>query len=283
MARLGMARLFAITKPMTRGRSGAGVMSLGSLPLATVPRKPAMPKQISDSREVVPFYDTATDPIMFYDRACTALEQCTTLLGAWHINDSAAKVVKLAKLLEDNDLEVRAAEIRVRAAVKIGELSRDLDKAEPTFLGNQHAVPSQRGEATTKAKALADAGLSTSAAQRYEKLTGAPPGAVEEYLTACRERQTPATFEGLQRAVTVAVVALDPTRKLVPLYVHKPKRQQKQYLQINVDAPDTAFFEGVNAAAAKIEAIAKEQKTPAARALLKQTAQRVRDEIRRRS
>jgi len=58
-------------------------------------------------------------------------------------------------------------EIRRRAEVRIGELSRELDKAEAH--GGKIWFPT---DGKSKSEALADAGISTSTAHEYEQLTG---------------------------------------------------------------------------------------------------------------
>jgi hypothetical protein len=58
----------------------------------------------------------------------------------------------------------------LRAVRKIGELSRELEKAEPAK--GHGAGLSNDGK--TKQQKLADAGISTTSAHRYEKLAGPP-------------------------------------------------------------------------------------------------------------
>jgi len=71
--------------------------------------------------------------------------------------------------------EQRFTEIRLRAYQRIGELSRDLEKAG--FIpGKGACVPS---DGKTKEQTLAEAGISTSTANRYEELAG-PKSQVSE-------------------------------------------------------------------------------------------------------
>jgi hypothetical protein len=68
---------------------------------------------------------------------------------------------------------------------------------------------SQRWESSPKAKTLADAGISTSTAQRYERLAGGGDEkrqrvariARENYFAKCRKTLTPGKFDGLSEAV----------------------------------------------------------------------------------
>src|SRR5215475_10676777 len=62
-------------------------------------------------------------------------------------------------------------EIRLRATMRLGQLSKELEKAEG-LKGNQHVVGPSYGK-KLKQKALAEAGISKSAAQRAEALAGA--------------------------------------------------------------------------------------------------------------
>lgn len=67
--------------------------------------------------------------------------------------------------------EHRAREIGLRACVRIGELTRELDRRAAGRPSNNSSH--QWDELTaTKAEALAEAGISTSAAHRYEELAG---------------------------------------------------------------------------------------------------------------
>ena len=74
--------------------------------------------------------------------------------------------------------------------MRLGQLSRALDKAN-----NQHALPDN---GKTKAEALANVGISTSRAHRYEQLAGGDDpdsqrlaeASSEKYFAACRERST---------------------------------------------------------------------------------------------
>jgi hypothetical protein len=71
-------------------------------------------------------------------------------------------------------LELGAAEIKLRAVRRIGQLSEELDTAE-----NQYAL-STNGK--SKTSTLKSAGISTSAAQRYEKVAAIPEREMEEYI-----------------------------------------------------------------------------------------------------
>ncbi len=75
-----------------------------------------------------------------------------------------------ARQHKDVEVDVWMTEIRRRAEVRIGELSRELDKAQRgDGPAGTFALPDGR---KSKTQALADAGISTSTAHEYEQLTG---------------------------------------------------------------------------------------------------------------
>jgi len=112
---------------------------------------------------------------------------------------------------DHTDAEHRVREIHLHACVRIGELSRELDKAEP-LNGHGAGLPTS---GKTKADALADAKISTSAAYRYEELAGGREeqaqasgrAAMEHYFATSRAAGEPASMSGLRGAIREALVA----------------------------------------------------------------------------
>ena len=146
-----------------------------------------------------------------YEQARAALAECARIDEASEIRDKAAALAAYARQRDDRDLEVWVREIQLRACVRIGELSRDIDRAEPS---NGHGAGLPTG-GKTKAEALADAGLTTSTAHRYEELAGsrdaraqsAGKAAMEAYFAKSRVERAPPTMSGLRSAVREAVHA----------------------------------------------------------------------------
>ena len=118
-------------------------------------------------------------------------------------------------------------EFRRRAEVRIGEVSRELDGVErgdgPPGI---FALPSS---GKGKAETLAEAGISTSTAHRYEEHTGgadargeaATKRAIEETLARGRADRTPVSAKELRSAIKEGIVA-----ELGPA----PERRQSQAL-----------------------------------------------------
>lgn len=135
-----------------------------------------------------------------YEAARAAVAECTRIDEAANIRDQAAALAAYARQRDDKDLEGWVAEIKLRAVVRIGELSRQLDKAPPAK-GHGAGIPAS---GKTKAKALEDAGVSTSAAQRYEELAEAQaenPTKAAEYYANCKATGVSPTFGGMRGAL----------------------------------------------------------------------------------
>lgn len=147
-----------------------------------------------------------------YEQARTALAECARIDEASEIRDKAAALAAYARQRDDRDLEVWVREIHLRACVRIGELSRELERAEPGGAGGGSKFPAV---GTSKAQALADAGISTSTAHRYEELAGgreeqaqaAGRAAMEAYFAQSRAEGAPPTMAGLRGAVRGALEA----------------------------------------------------------------------------
>ena len=147
-----------------------------------------------------------------YEQARTALAECARIDEASDIRDKAAALAAYARQRDDRDLEVWVREIQLRACVRIGELSRELDQAERGGAGGGAKFPPVE---ISKAEQLAEAGLPTTTAHRYEQLAGgrdaqaqaAGKAAMEAYFAQSRADGEPATMSGLRAAVREAVHA----------------------------------------------------------------------------
>lgn len=177
-----------------------------------------------------------------YEQARTALAECARIDEASEIRDKAAALAAYARQRDDRDLEVWVREIHLRACVRIGELSRELERAEPGGAGGGSKFPAV---GTSKAQALADAGISTSTAHRYEELAGgreeqaqaAGRAAMEAYFAQSRAEGAPPTMAGLRGAVRDAVQATLgplPTRTKRPA----PPADQPKVAPIGADWTD---------------------------------------------
>ena len=123
---------------------------------------------------------TVSTGLAKYDATRQALIECATIDEAKGIKDKAQALAAYARQVKDNELEKRSVEIRERARIKFGGLSLALPKAKP----GPSTDTSQNGEViVSKSEALADAGVSTSEANRAEKLAKKSEEAQEAHIT----------------------------------------------------------------------------------------------------
>jgi N6-adenosine-specific RNA methylase IME4 len=118
-----------------------------------------------------------------YDAACRALAEARRVDEAKVIKDQAEAIRAYARQIKNPQLEADAWEIRKRAEDKLGELSAELPQAKLAGKGKL-SLPSG-GKA--KKAALKDAGISTSAANRYEKFHALPKHEKEKRIAHGRK------------------------------------------------------------------------------------------------
>jgi N6-adenosine-specific RNA methylase IME4 len=138
-----------------------------------------------------------------YEHARALVEQCVKIDEAKEIMDQAAALQAYARQRNDKDLENWVAEIKCRAAVQIGRLSREIPKASGSRPGKRggKALP-DNGQ--TKMEAIDRAGLSHSAVQRAEELAEAidtAPTKAEQYYEQAKSTGGTVTLGGLRNAL----------------------------------------------------------------------------------
>jgi hypothetical protein len=115
-----------------------------------------------------------------------------------------------ARQRDERDLAVWVSEIQLRAAVRIGELSRELETAQGA---RTDKTSSTHVDEVTKAKVLADAGITVPTANRYEHLAGRRDAQAQASATKashpCRT-STPVASSISGRAVMPAAVTTAP-------------------------------------------------------------------------
>lgn len=109
----------------------------------------------------------STGALAHYERMSSELALCVEIDEAAKIKDAAAKLAAYARIRDDVENGVRFAELRERAAIKCGEISREVPKAEREGPRGEFRLPI---DGKSKKQALNDAGLTTSTAARYEEL-----------------------------------------------------------------------------------------------------------------
>lgn len=175
-----------------------------------------------------------------YDQARQALAECRSVDEIKDIRDKSEAMRLYAKQAQDTELEQWAAEIKLRAQRAIGEISAALEKQK-----NQAALPSG---GKSKSEALADAGISTSTANRYEKLAAIPEPLIEGVIAKSREAGKPVSAKVVMAQLAPKPAAAAPARAAPPTEVPAAPRStlaqqvKQQQAAADVESPS----EGLN-------------------------------------
>lgn len=133
-----------------------------------------------------------TNAIAQVEAARRALQMATKPFEAQTLRDKAMGIEHLARAAKDRDLEVQAAELRVRAERRLGEMLRDAPK-------NEGGRP---GKVMTEAQlvdTLEKLGISRNHSSLCQRLAKVPADRFETYLSECREVSNPARAVSLIR------------------------------------------------------------------------------------
>lgn len=127
-----------------------------------------------------------------YEAACLALAECKAVdeVKAWA--DKAAAMQAYGRMAKDKTLEVDAAEIRIRAERRLGELIA-AQKAGPGLakgvrMAGGGETPVVVRDDRRETPTLAEAGISKDLSSRAQKLAAVPEEEFEAELAAKRER-----------------------------------------------------------------------------------------------
>ena len=121
-----------------------------------------------------------------YEAACRALAECKSVDEVKTWADKAAAMQAYGRMAKDKTLEVDAAEIRIRAERRLGEMLADSDLQK----GGRPPEKTGRVERpVSKQPTLADAGISKDLSSRAQKLAAVPEAEFEEALAEKREIQ----------------------------------------------------------------------------------------------
>jgi hypothetical protein len=115
---------------------------------------------------------TDSTPLARYDEMCAAIARAHEVDEVKHIRDKALAFEAYSRQARNRDNEMYAAEIRIRAERKAGELSKQLDTAPGTRTDKQPTRTARTG--STKKATLKAAGISEDQAGRWEKLAAVP-------------------------------------------------------------------------------------------------------------
>lgn len=134
-----------------------------------------------------------TTQLIKYEAACRAIAECKSVDEVKSWADKAAAMQAYGRMAQDKTMEVDAAEIRIRAERRLGEMlaatkaEGGLSKGAAGAGVNQHSPKEVRSSVTT-APTLADAGISKDLSSRAQKLAAVPEAEFESALAEKRER-----------------------------------------------------------------------------------------------
>ncbi len=135
-----------------------------------------------------------TQALIKYEAACRAIAECKSFDEVKSWADKAAAMQAYQRMAGDKSLEIDAAEIRIRAERRLGEMilaakaDGGLNRGAAGMAGNQHTGKVVRSGETTAPK-LSDVGISKDQSSRAQKLAAVPEGEFEAELAAKRERE----------------------------------------------------------------------------------------------
>ena len=127
-----------------------------------------------------------------YEAARYALQEARSVDEVKDVKDKAEALRLYARQAHDKDMEIWTAEIKLRAVRRLGELSAALPSVQGENLPN---VPPSGSSGKTSI--LAEAGISTSAANRYENVAAIPANEFEAYIAEQKDAREPATLTGV--------------------------------------------------------------------------------------
>jgi len=151
-------------------------------------------------------------PLARYDAACRAIAECVRIDEAKEIRNKAEAIRVYARQVNNPQLEADAWAIRKRAERQLGKLSAALDKAQGARTDRLLLTDGKKSKADT----LADAGITTSSAHRYEKLAKIPDSEWEALEAKGRE-QIAAGYSHADAAINAAIKAKARPPKPAPL------------------------------------------------------------------
>lgn len=120
-----------------------------------------------------------------YDAAVSALAECRTVDEAKDWMDRAAATAAYARMAEDKTLEIDAAEIRIRAERRLGEMLREQKAAGGMATGHRFAGGSQK---VPPAVTLQEVGITKKLSARAQKIAAVPAPQFEAEVEDWRAR-----------------------------------------------------------------------------------------------
>ena len=138
-----------------------------------------------------------------YDAACQALKKAKSIDDVKAVRDAAAALRAYAKQAKNKDLEIDAAEIRIRAERRVGELMKAQRQTVGLATAGRPRKIGSEPDPISKPATLAEAGIDKHLADRGRKLAAMP----DEKFAHVVERWRARTITDAAKKVNVDVLA----------------------------------------------------------------------------
>lgn len=138
---------------------------------------------------VIPVSKPAGPKLVLYDHMVTAIAECAKIDEVKDIRDKAIALEMYHRQAQNFEAEREAANVRLRAERRVGELLKDLARAPSP---NPHGAGGKAGKVVAShvatqqspyAEALESNGISRQKAHRYQRLADVPEQVFEEALS----------------------------------------------------------------------------------------------------
>lgn len=132
-----------------------------------------------------------SNSLVKYDAACSALAECKAIDEVKSWADKAAAMQAYGRMAKDKTLEIDAAEIRIRAERRLGEMLTEQKSEGGLNKGHLKQGPALvANEDGKNPPKLSDAGISYDLSSRAQKLAAVPKDEFEAEVGEWRERVT---------------------------------------------------------------------------------------------
>lgn len=168
-----------------------------------------------------------------YESARRALAEVKDIDEIRDIRDKAEAMRMYARQRDDVDMEAWVAAIKIRACRRIGELSKELEPSPRSKGGSRHPDSGM----PTKTETLKSVGISTSAANRYEKLAEIPESEFDAIVETARAEHRPVTFESVMASTVTTRKRKENSERRAEIAKLDPSSPDKLYNAIVIDPP----------------------------------------------
>jgi hypothetical protein len=119
--------------------------------------------------------------LVHYSAMCREIQHCARVDEVKNIRDKAMALAVYAKQALNYDAERRAAEVRLRAEIKAGELLKTVERAKP---GQAGGGTDGRGVRPSVKPKLSDLGVTKEQSSQWQRLADVPETEREAYIAA---------------------------------------------------------------------------------------------------